>query len=317
MRGISRIAFAGTPEFAAAALAAILAAGYTVPLVLTQPDRPAGRGLKPVASPVKRVAAQAGVPVVQPATLKTPDALEPIVSTPQPDLLVVAAYGLILPRALLTWPRYGAINLHASLLPRWRGAAPITRAIEAGDRETGITVMEMDEGLDTGPIVATYPIAIAQDETAGSLHDRLTTLAAHAIVEVLPRLPELLSRATPQPTKGVTYAAKIRPAERLLDWTLPAVVLERKIRAFDPTPGTQTWWRGQPLKVWRAAVAPAVADALPGTVTAVDPQRGVQVACGEGSLWLTELQRAGGKRLPAAEFLRGVPVEVGEQLTMA
>jgi len=316
MRGVSRVAFAGTPEFAAAALAAILAAGYTVPLVLTQPDRPAGRGLKPVASPVKRVAAQAGVPVVQPTTLKTPDALEPIVSTPPPDLLVVAAYGLILPRALLTWPRFGAINLHASLLPRWRGAAPITRAIEAGDRETGITVMEMDEGLDTGPIVATYPITIAQDETAGSLHDRLTTLAAHAIVEVLPRLPELLSRATPQPTEGVTYAAKIAPAERLLDWTLPAAVLERKIRAFDPTPGTQTWWRGQPLKVWRAAVAPAVADALPGTVTAVDPQRGVQVACGEGSLWLTELQRAGGKRLPAAEFLRGASVEVGEQLTM-
>jgi methionyl-tRNA formyltransferase len=313
---IERVAFAGTPEFAARALHAILAAGYAVPLVLTQPDRPAGRGMKPTPSPVKRIAQEAGVPVWQPVTLKTPQEWGALVAEPPPDVLVVAAYGLILPRAVLEWPRYGAVNLHASLLPRWRGAAPIQRAIEAGDAVTGITVMQMDEGLDTGPMIARYELAIAPDETGGSLHDKLAVLAAQAILDILPDLPQRLAAAEPQPDVGVTYAHKIDPTERQLDWQQPAPLLERKIRAFDPYPGTQTRWRGQPLKVWRAVVAPDVPEVSPGTVVAVDPARGVRVACGEGSLWLTELQRAGGKRLAAAEFLRGAAVKAGEKLGM-
>lgn len=322
MRVVRSLAFAGTPEFAATILRAILAAGYAVPLVLTQPDRPAGRGMRLTPSPVKAVAEAAGIAVWQPDRLKTPKAWAPIVAAAQPDVLVVAAYGLILPQALLAWPRLGAVNLHASLLPRWRGAAPVARAIEAGDTTTGITVMQMDEGLDTGAILAQYPLAIDPQATTGTLTAQLADLAAQAIVEVLSDLPAYQARAVPQPPEGVTYAAKVTPAERTIDWRQPAEVLERRLRAFDPTPGMQTVWREQPWKVWRGQVAQEggrgargdSAGAEPGTVVAVDPRRGILVACGEGLLWLTELQRAGGKRLPVVEFLRGAAVEVGDRL---
>jgi methionyl-tRNA formyltransferase len=314
MRPVRSVAFAGTPEFAATILKAILAAGYEVPLVLTQPDRPAGRGMHLLPSPVKQVAEAAGIPVWQPERLRSPEAWQPIVAAAQPDLLVVAAYGLILPAPLLSWPRLGAVNLHASLLPRWRGAAPIARAIEAGDAVTGITLMQMDEGLDTGAILATYPLAIPPDATTGSLSAALADLAAAAIVAELPRLAERQQQAQAQPAEGVTYAAKITPAERRIDWQQPAVVLERRLRAFDPAPGMQTFWGGQLWKVWRAQVADGPVREPSGSVVAVDPRRGIAVATGDGLLWLTELQRAGGRRLVAAEFLRGVPVKVGDRL---
>ncbi len=314
MSPVRSVAFAGTPEFAATILKAVLAAGYEVPLVLTQPDRPAGRGMRLLSSPVKQLAEAAGIPVWQPERLRAPEAWQPIVAAAQPDLLLVAAYGLILPAPLLSWPQLGAVNLHASLLPRWRGAAPIARAIEAGDAVTGITVMQMDEGLDTGSILAAYPLAIPPDATTGSLTAALADLAAAAIVAELPRLAERQQQAQAQPSEGVTYATKIAPEERRIDWQQPAVVLERRLRAFDPAPGMQTFWGEQPWKVWRGERADGPVSEPPGTVVAVDPRRGIAVATGDGLLWLTELQRAGGRRLVAAEFLRGVPVKVGDRL---
>ncbi len=307
-----RVAFAGTPEFAAAALAAIVAAGYPVPLVLTQPDRPAGRGMKQVASPVKRLALEHALAVDQPERLRTEAQRAALVAC-APDVLVVAAYGLILPREVLELPRLGCVNIHASLLPRWRGAAPIHRAIEAGDAETGITIMQMDEGLDTGPMLMREAIPIAPDDTTGSLHDRLAALGADMIVAALGRLAAGGLAAVPQPAEGVTYAAKIGKAEAALDWRRSAAELARAVRAFDPFPGAVATLRDTPLKIWRAD--PVVGRGEPGTVLAVDPT-GIVVACGVGALRLGALQRPGSRRLAVGEFLPGFPVNPGERFAV-
>jgi methionyl-tRNA formyltransferase len=303
-----KVAFAGTPEFAAAALQAILAAGFEVPLVLTQPDRPAGRGMQLQPSPVKQVAVAAGIPVHQPEKLRTPEQQAPLAEAGV-DVLVVAAYGIILPQAVLDLPRYGCLNIHASLLPRWRGAAPIHRAIEAGDAETGITIMQMDAGLDTGPMLMKRSTPIESDDTTGSLHDRLAGLGAELIVDALRALPDGLT-ATPQPADGVTYAAKIGKAEAAVDWTRPATEIERAIRAFNPFPGALGTYQGTPIKLWRARAIDA--SGAPGEVLMAEGA-GVIVACGEGALCITELQKPGGKRLAAADFVRGTAIAVGSR----
>jgi len=308
-----RVAFAGTPEFAAAALGAILEAGYPVPLVLTQPDRPAGRGMKLTPSPVKQLALAHGIAVDQPARLRS-DAERAALAACAPDVLVVAAYGLLLPRAVLELPRLGCVNIHASLLPRWRGAAPIHRAVEAGDAQTGITIMQMDEGLDTGPMLMREAVPIAPDDTTGSLHDRLSAVGARMIVAALDALARGALTATPQPAEGVTYAAKIGRDEASIDWQRPADAIARAVRAFNPFPGAVASLKGHPLKVWRAEVV--AAHGVPGTVLAADAH-GVVVACGEGALRLLELQRAGSRRLPAGEFLRGFPVISGDRCDRA
>jgi methionyl-tRNA formyltransferase len=303
-----RIVFAGTPDFAARALEAILDAGHTVALVLTQPDRPAGRGLELQPSAVKRVAVGRGLALQQPATLKHNDARTPILEA-EPDVMVVAAYGLILPQAVLDLPRLGCINIHASLLPRWRGAAPIQRAILAGDGETGITIMQMDAGLDTGPVLLGRALRIGHDETAGELHDRLAALGAELIVEALRRLEGDGLKVSPQPAVGATYAPKIDKVEACLDWNRSAVELSRKALAFNPVPGAFAHYAGAAVKIWRASPREGVA-ASPGSVIAADAA-GIVVACGEGALCITELQKAGGRRLSAAEFLRGTMLKPG------
>jgi methionyl-tRNA formyltransferase len=281
-------------------LVRLLAEGHEVALVLTQPDRPAGRGLRTVASPVKRVALAQGLPVAQPQDFKAAPDIERIRAL-RPDALVVAAYGLLLPPALLTAGRHGALNIHASLLPRWRGAAPIQRALLAGDAETGISIMRMDAGLDTGPVLARAKTAIAPEDDSGTLHDRLAQLGAGLIVEALTELAAGRARPVPQAQDGVTYARKIDKRETQLDWTRPALELERAVRAFRPSPGAAARFAGEPIKIWRARVVER--PLAPG---ALAPD--LVVGCGEGALQLLELQRAGGRRLPAAEFLRGHPV---------
>lgn len=308
-----RVAFAGTPEFAAVALRAILAAGFEVPLVLTQPDRPAGRGMKLTPSPVKRVALDAGIAVDQPERLRTPEQRTALADC-APDVLVVAAYGIILPPEALSIPRLGCLNIHASLLPRWRGAAPIHRAIEAGDAQTGITIMQMDEGLDTGAMLLERALAIAPNDTTGSLHDRLAELGGEMIVEALHALSGGPLPATPQPDVGVTYAAKIAKAESAIDWREPAEVLDRRVRAFDPFPGAVSDLRDTPVKIWRASVV--AGRGAPGEVLAADAD-GVVIACGEGALRVTELQRPGSRRMGAEEFLRGFALTAGERFTSA
>ena len=313
-----RVIFAGTPDFARAALEALHRAGFQIPLVLTQPDRPAGRGMKLQASPVKQFALQQGIAVAQPRSLrldgKYPEdaaAAKTAIEAAQADAMVVAAYGLILPQWVLDQPRLGCLNIHASLLPRWRGAAPIHRAIEAGDAETGITIMQMDAGLDTGPMLLTQRLPIAATDTTGSLHDKLAPLGGRMIVEALELAACGGLRPVAQPVEGVTYAHKIEKAEAALDWSLPAAVLERRIRAFDPFPGAASAIQGETVKVWGAALDAAGATAAaPGTVLAVDGS-GVAVACGEGVLRLAQLQRSGGKRLPVADFLRGFALAPG------
>lgn len=302
-----KLIFAGTPEFAAQALDALLAAGYSVPLVLTQPDRPSGRGMALRPSPVKARALAAGLAVYQPHSLRDTAAQERLRSV-DADAMVVAAYGLILPQAVLDLPRFGCINIHASLLPRWRGAAPIQRAILAGDRESGVCIMQMEAGLDTGPVLQSSSIPISDDDTAATLHDKLATLGAGLIVDVLARLP---LTATPQPESGVTYAAKIEKSEAPIDWRLPASQLACKVRAFDPFPGAVADLDGQAIKIWRAEVVDiATLGKLPGTILSVDRHE-VLVACGQGALRLTELQKAGGKRLPASSFLAGTTLSAG------
>jgi methionyl-tRNA formyltransferase len=308
-----RIVFAGTPEFAVPALDAVVAAGHQVAAVLTQPDRPSGRGLAAAASPVKRAAARLGVAVLQPATLKTPEAQAEI-RTLAPDALVVAAYGLILPQAALDLPRLGAINIHASLLPRWRGAAPIHRALLAGDRETGISIMRMEAGLDTGPVLLREAVPILPDDTAGTLHDRLAALGARLVVEALAGLARGTLTATPQPTEGVTYAAKLQKDEARIDWRRPAAEIERQVRAFNPFPVAGARVRSTEVKIWRAAAVDGAGE--PGAVIEIDPA-GIVVAGGAGALRLEELQRAGGKRLPARDFLRGFPLAVGERFELS
>jgi len=308
-----RIAFAGTPEFARVALDALHAAGHEVVRVLTQPDRPAGRGLKLQPSPVKQFALAHGLPLAQPRSLrldgKFPDeaaAAQALLQADAPACLIVAAYGLILPRWVLELPRHGCINIHGSLLPRWRGAAPIQRAIEAGDSETGTTIMQMDEGLDTGAMLLAEPLAIGPAESSTTLHDRLAAQGARLITEALARLQAGSLVATPQPAEGATYAHKIDKAEAALDWRLPAVVLERRIRAFDPAPGCSAELLGQPIKVWRAAALPGVPGIEPGQRLPGGPGRPrLVLACGDGALELLELQPAGGRRMAAADWLRG------------
>lgn len=297
-----KLIFAGTPEFAASALQALIDAGHQIALVLTQPDRPAGRGMKLKASPVKALALAHGLPVSQPLTLKTTEAQAEIAAVGA-ELMVVAAYGLILPKAVLEMPARGCLNIHASLLPRWRGAAPIHRAIEAGDAETGVTIMQMDVGLDTGDMLLTVREPIHADDTTASLHDRLAALGAQAMVDALAQLDQLT--ATPQPEQGVTYAEKIGKAEAQLDWALPATVLDRKIRAFNPFPGASTLASGEVLKIWQAERCDGEGE--PGQILAHGAD-GVRIATGEGALLATQLQAAGGKRLAAREFLAGHPL---------
>lgn len=304
-----KLIFAGTPEFAARALEALLSAGHEVALVLTQPDRPAGRGLKAAASPVKQIARARGIPVEQPVRLKDPASHGSLIAA-RSDLMVVAAYGLILPQAVLDIPRHGCLNIHASLLPRWRGAAPIQRAILAGDRETGITIMRMDAGLDTGPMLLAGATPIGPEDTAGTLHDRLAAMGGKLIVDALARLERGDLAETPQPAEGATYAPKLDRAEAAIDWTRDASALDRAVRAFSPVPGVSANFRGTPLKIWR--VRPGPGRGAPGSVLAAGPG-GVHVACGEGALILLELQKPGGKRLPAAEFLRGFPLAPGDR----
>jgi methionyl-tRNA formyltransferase len=305
-----RVAFAGTPDFAARALARIIAAGHVVPLVLTQPDRPSGRGLALKPSPVKVLAGRHGLALHQPASLRTIDARRPILEA-GPEVLVVAAYGLILPQAVLDIPRFGCINIHASLLPRWRGAAPIQRALLAGDAQTGITIMQMDAGLDTGPILLSRALPIDGRDTAGSLHDRLAELGAELIVETLAHLEAGDLPARPQAADGATYAAKLEKQEAELDWRLPAQDLDRRVRAFNPAPGAYAHFGGETLKIWRTEPVPG-RGGEPGAVLEAD-RTGILVACGEGALRLTELQRAGGKRLSGKEFLAGFALAPGSR----
>ena len=301
-----KIIFAGTPDFAARALEALLAAGHQVVLVLTQPDRPAGRGMVLQASAVKKVALTHGLPVFQPERLKDPKTHEPIraaCTDGAAELMVVAAYGLILPQAVLDLPRRGCINIHGSLLPRWRGAAPIHRAIEAGDAQTGITIMKMEAGLDTGPMLLAEAIGIDARDTTGSLHDRLAELGGKLVVEALARFDQLVPVS--QPEAGVTYASKIDKAEARLDWNQPAETLARRVRAFNPFPGAVVMLAGEPVKAWCCEVV--AASGRPGQVLSVDPS-GIVVACGEAALRLTELQKPGGRRVTSADFLNGNPL---------
>ncbi|MDP3231071.1 MAG: methionyl-tRNA formyltransferase [Acidovorax sp.] len=317
-----RVIFAGTPEFARVALQRLLDAGFTVPLVLTQPDRPAGRGMKLQASPVKQGALDHGITVAQPRSLrldgKYPDdaaAAREALLAAQADVMVVAAYGLILPQWVLDLPPNGCLNIHASLLPRWRGAAPIHRAIEAGDAETGVTIMQMDAGLDTGAMLLMERIAIAPTDTTALLHDHLATLGGRMIVEALELVACGGLTATPQPSEGVTYAHKIEKAESAIDWSLPAAAISQRIRAFDPFPGTTTDVGGETIKIWSCEIDSnqRFTDKRYGHILSIDGP-GITVACGQGALRLTTLQRAGGKRLPAADFLRGFDLSVGTVL---
>ena len=299
-----RLIFAGTPAFAATALQALIDAGHEIVLVLTQPDRPAGRGLKFVASEVKNLSQKQSLRVEQPLTLKTDGARDLIAAT-HADAMIVAAYGLILPPAILTLPRLGCINIHASLLPRWRGAAPIQRAILAGDAETGITIMQMDEGLDTGAMLTRRAIPIGGTETTGELHDRLAQLGAGQIVETLRHLPVPVA----QDALKATYAAKITKAEALIDWEESAIEISRRVRAYNPFPGAATTFGGERIKLWRAEVADH--QPLEPGIVAKAASSELVVACGQGALRVLELQRAGGKRLPAATLLKGFPIARG------
>jgi len=315
-----RVIFAGTPEFARSALAALHAAGHDIVGVLTQPDRPAGRGMKLQASAVKQFALSKEMTVAQPHSLKLdgkyPDeaqAAQAFIASAQADVMVVAAYGLILPQWVLDAPRYGCLNIHASLLPRWRGAAPIHRAIEAGDIQTGVTIMQMDAGLDTGDMLLEEKCPITEQDTTTSLHDKLAEIGARMIVNALSQAGHF--KPVKQPLEGVTYAHKIEKAEAAIDWTQAAQVLAQRVRAFDPFPGMTLQWGEETIKVWQAH-----AEALPletsqhkarGTLLSVQKD-GLRVACGEGVLCLTQLQKAGGKRQAAADFVRSFKGQVGD-----
>ena len=306
-----KVIFAGTPDFAAQALRAIAAAGFEILLVLTQPDRPKGRGMQLQASPVKQAALELGLAIAQPASLRHEEA-QALLRAQNADVMVVAAYGLILPQAVLDTPAHGCLNIHASQLPRWRGAAPIQRAIEAGDTETGVCIMQMDAGLDTGAVVSTHHYAIKNTDTATDVHDALAVLGAHAIVADLQQLQQTGGlNATPQPPAGITYAQKLSKEEAKIDWNESALVIERKIRAFNPVPGAWVEYQNQPLKIWRAEAVAQSGRA--GEVLAISSD-GLIVACGEGALNITELQPAGSKRMPVAAFAAGRHIEKGTPL---
>jgi methionyl-tRNA formyltransferase len=301
-----RIGFAGTPGFAAAMLIAMLDAGRPVALALAQPDRPRGRGMATEWGPVASLARAEHIPLFQPQGLKTAEARTPVTAIPI-DLLVVAAYGLILPPEILAWPVHGCINVHASLLPRWRGAAPIERALLAGDDETGISIMQMDAGLDTGPVIARYPVPIAGRDTAGALREKLARAGAKAIVETLARLErEGRLETTPQSIAEATHAPKIDRREAVIDWRTSAHAVDRAVRAFNPVPGARTTLDGELIKIWEAEAGPGRFGEA-GAIVRADAN-GIVVACGEGALLVRELQRASGKRMPVAAFLTGHPL---------
>jgi methionyl-tRNA formyltransferase len=319
-----KIIFAGTPQFARVALERLHAAGLEIALVLTQPDRPAGRGMKLQASSVKQFALEKNIPLAQPRSLrldgKYPEdaaAARAAIDAVQADVMVVAAYGLILPQWVLEAPRLGCLNIHASALPRWRGAAPIHRAIEAGDAETGVTIMQMDAGLDTGDMLLLERLPIAATDTTASLHDKLATLGGRLIVEALELAACGGLQAAQQPSEGVTYAHKIEKSEAAIDWGQSAEQIERRVRAFDPFPGCTAQIHGETLKVWRSEIDSCLRNeyAGDGQILHIKPE-GVSVQCGQGVLRLTQLQRAGGKRLSAQELLRGFPLQTGQQFAL-
>ena len=296
-----RVIFAGTPDFAASALAALIEAGHEILVVLTQPDRPKGRGMKLTPSPVKTLALQHNLPVWQPENLKDVSIQQQLRDL-QADVMVVAAYGLLLPAAVLNIPEHGCLNIHASLLPRWRGAAPIQRAIEAGDVESGVCIMQMDVGLDTGDVLLSRNTPITDDTTAAQLHDALAVIGAEAIVEALAKLPELI--AVPQPETGVTYAQKLSKADAEIDWALGAKQIHNKIRALHPVPGAWSNLNGQVIKVWASSVVEMSSTAVEGSIVVADKQ-GIAVQTGEGVVLITELQASGSKRMAAAAFVAG------------
>ncbi|ASK27212.1 methionyl-tRNA formyltransferase [Neisseria chenwenguii] len=307
-----KVIFAGTPDFAAAALKAMALAGFEIPLVLTQPDRPKGRGMQLQASPVKQAALALGLRVVQPEKLRNNAEALQMLKDAQADVMVVAAYGLILPQDVLDAPKHGCLNIHASLLPRWRGAAPIQRAIEAGDAETGVCIMQMDIGLDTGNVVSEHRYAIKPTDTANEVHDALMNLGAQAVVADLQLLArEGRLKSTVQPEDGVTYAQKLSKEEAKINWNEPAETLARKIRAFNPVPAAWTEYQGKPMKIWRAEVVNQ--SGMAGEVLACGSD-GLTVACGENALNITELQPAGSKRMTAAAFAAGHALEKGMSL---
>ncbi len=304
-----KIIFAGTPQFAASALAALLTK-HQVVAVLTQPDRPSGRGMQLTASPVKQLALQHAIPVLQPVSLKTESVGQQIAAM-EADVMVVAAYGLILPKAVLDMPRYGCLNIHASLLPRWRGAAPIQRAILAGDDSTGITIMQMDEGLDTGDMLLTASCPIAATDNAQTLHDKLAEMGASSILEALSLLESRLLQPVVQDNGLACYAAKLLKNEAQIDWHLDAVEIERAVRAYNPFPVCQTKFKDVVLKIWQAELCRDLSG-VPGEVLSVDKQ-GIVVACGKGALRLKMLQRPGGRAQSAVQFLQAMPVQLGDQ----
>lgn len=316
-----RVIFAGTPEFAAVALKAIIDAGYEVPLVLTQPDRPAGRGMQLQASAVKQLALAHQIPVAQPISLRldgkypeiAQEAHKLLCNTPH-DVMVVAAYGLILPRSCLAIPRLGCINIHGSLLPRWRGAAPIHRAIEAGDAETGITIMQMEEGLDTGPMLMRRAVPISTTDTTASLHDQLATLGGEMIVEALRQLTIGPMQATAQPEDGVCYAAKISKEEAAINFDASATEIDRKVRAFNPFPAAHANIDGTTIKFWRTEVAKGDSQLSSGSIIEASGQQGIFISCeaGKSVLRVLELQKPGGKRLATQDFLQGFPLKAGQ-----
>ena len=314
-----KVIFAGTPEFARVALNAIHAAGFEIALVLTQPDRPAGRGLKLQASPVKQWAISHDIPVAQPRSLrldgKYPDdsqAARQAIEAAHADIMVVAAYGLILPQWVLNAPRLGCLNIHASLLPCWRGAAPIHRAIEAGDTETGITIMQMDAGLDTGDMLLVEKLAIALDDTTPALHDKLAAVGGQLIVKALALAASGSLAPVAQPQAGITYAHKVDKAEAAIDWQQSAVVIERRIRAFNPSPGATSVLNGEVIKLQSAHVliAARAHKMAAGSIFSIQNE-GLDVATGDGALRITQLQKAGGKSMAVADFLRGHPLTEG------
>jgi methionyl-tRNA formyltransferase len=303
-----KIIFAGTPQFAANALVALMKE-HQIIAVLTQPDRPSGRGMHLTASPVKQLALQHGLPVLQPTTLKTAEAQQAIAQL-DADVMVVAAYGLILPKAILQIPRQGCFNIHASLLPRWRGAAPIQRAILEGDAETGITIMQMDEGLDTGDMLLKKNCAITAEDTAQTLHDKLAELGAQAIIEALQQLERVELLPQKQDSQQATYAAKLSKTEAQMDWMQSAEQLERAVRGYFPFPVAQTHFGETPIKILRASIKEGK-SAIPGTVIG-ETKDYILVACGKGALALEVLQKPGGKALPVAQFVQGFPIKVGD-----
>lgn len=307
-----RIIFAGTPDFAASALEALIDKKYEVVAVLTQPDRPSGRGMQLTQSPVKQLALLHKIPVLQPSSLKNTEVQNQLALF-KADVMIVAAYGLILPVAVLRMPPYGCLNIHASILPRWRGAAPIQRALLAGDSETGITIMQMDEGLDTGDMLLKMNCPISSRDTSQSLHDKLAKLGAESVIEALRKLESGNLKAIKQDGSEATYAAKLNKAEAQLDWKQSASQLARAIRAYNPFPGAYTILNGLPIKIWQAEEEKEVSG-IAGTVLGVSKQ-GIKVACGDHSLILEILQKPGGKALPSVQFVQGFKINAGDSFT--